>query len=131
MAGPFKCTSMLVKIDGNTVGVVEGMDMELQWNGGIEHFYGSLTGRHAIGGKKGTYSLRRWFMADTDSDLLFDLFDGKIPFSLSGEIDGLSNSQLSLSNCIAYRYKPRTGSANDIIGEEVSGEAVSWSATIA
>ena len=124
--GPFKCTKMLVKIDGNTVGVVEGMDIECQRDGGVEHYYGSEEGKHAIGGKKATFSLRRWFMTDTDTDLLYDLFNLKLPFGLSGEIDGVSNSQLSLSNCIAYRYRPRTGGANDIVAEEGRGEALSW-----
>lgn len=130
MTGPFKCVHVLVKVDGNTVGCIEGMDVETQWNGGIEHCYGSTEGRHAIGGKKATFTARRWFMSDDDTDLFYDLHTNKIPFSLSGEIDGIANSQLTLSNCIAYRYKPRMGGANDIVAEEISGEAVSWSGTI-
>jgi hypothetical protein len=128
--GPFKAVNALVKVNGTTVGCIEGFDPSLQWDGGIEHFYGSLTGRHAIGGKKATFTARRWLMADDDTDLFYDLMNGKVPFSLSGEIDGLANSQLSLSNCIAYGYKHRYGSAGDIVGEEISGEAVDWSATI-
>lgn len=126
MAGPFKCTVMLLKIFGNTVGVVEGASIELEIEGGIEHTYGAREGHHAAGGKRATFSLRRWFMSDTDTDLLYDLFNDEIPFTLSGEIDGQAGSTIELSNCKIYRWRPVMGGPNDIVAEEASGEAVSW-----
>jgi len=132
MAGPYTCTKMLLKIDTNTVGVVTGSDIGLQREGaGIQFVYGSETGYHVIGGKKATFTLQRWYMTDTDTDLLYDLFNDKIPFSLSGEIDGKAGSQLTLSNAVAYTWKFITGDANTTVGEEVTGEAVTWAASIA
>ncbi len=135
VSGAFKCVHVLVKVDGYTVGAVESMDVETSRDGGVEHYYGSTEGRHSIGGKKATFTVRRWFMADDDKDLFYDLAWGgpdqtPIAFGLSGEINGVANSQLSLSNCIAYKYKPRWGSANDLVAEEISGEATSWTSTI-
>lgn len=130
MPGPFRCTDMLVKIDNSTLGVVIGTDIRLSWEGGtVEHVYGSDEGRIAHGGKRGTFRAQRWFMSDTDTDLLFDLFDTKTAFELSGEIDGVAGSLLVLSNCKANAWGLITGDANSIVGEEISGEAVSWGGT--
>jgi hypothetical protein len=121
---------MLVKINGSTLGVVTGLDIRLSREGAAVNFvYGSDSGYHVVGGKKGTFTLNRWFMTDSDTDLLFDLFDLELPFTLSGEISGVT-STLTLSNCRAYTYRPVTGDANSAVGEEVTGEAVGWSATI-
>jgi hypothetical protein len=135
MAGPYKCINMIIKIDGNTVGVVEGFDIDLSYEGGVELHYGSRTGKHAKGGKRATFSLRRWFMTDDDTDLLWDLFNLELPFSLSGELqdnagNAISNSKTTLSDCQIYRWRPRTGAAGDIVAEEASGEAVDWSSEI-
>jgi len=131
MSGPYTCNDMLVKIDGATIGVVTGLDIRLSREGAaIQFVYGLDTGYHVVGGKKGTFTLTRWFETDTDKDLLYDLFDLELPFSLSGEIDGLNNSQLTLSNCRAYTWRPVTGDANTAVGEEITGEAVTWTATI-
>ena len=131
MAGPYRCTNMIVKVNDQILGVVEGLDIDLSYEGGVEHHYGSREGKHSVGGKRATFTIRRWFMADTDTDLLFDLFHNRIPFSLYGyliddEGNPVSNSQIMLSNCIIYRWRPRTGAANDIIGEEASGQATAW-----
>lgn len=130
IGNPYKCVNVVVKIDGNTVGTVESMTIELEHEGGVEPVYGSVTGRHAVGGDRATLSLRRFFMADSDTDLFIDLFDLKLPFGLSGEISGVSNSTISLSDCFAYRYRPVYGAPNDKVGEEISGEATSWSHTL-
>lgn len=136
MAGPFKCTSFKIQImeagvGTVTIGVAEGFDIDLSYEGGVEHRYGSRIGEHAVGGKTATFSLRRWYMSDTDKDLLYDLFNDELVFTLTGELDGVSNSQISLSGCRIYRWRPRTGGANDIVGEEASGEALDWSSEIA
>jgi len=130
MAGPYTCNDMLVKIDGATLGVVTGLDIRLSREGAAVNFvYGSDSGYHVVGGKKGTFTLNRWFMTGSDTDLLFDLFDLELPFSLSGEISGVT-SALTLSNCRAYTYRPVTGDANSAVGEEITGESVGWTATI-
>ena len=127
----YTCNDMLVKIDTNTVGVVTGQDIRLSREGArVQHVYGSDVGYHVVGGKRATFSLQRWFMIDTDTDLFWDLFDLELPFSLSGEIDGLANSQLTLSNCRAYTWRPITGDANSEVGEEISGEATDWTSSI-
>ena len=131
MAGPYTCNDMVVEIDGVAVGVVTGMDIRLSREGaGVRHVYGSDTGYHVVGGKRGTFTLQRWYMTATDTDLLFDLFDLELPFSLSGEIYNVSNSQITLSGCRAYTWRPVTGDPNSDVGEEVTGEAVGWEATI-
>jgi len=122
---------MVVKVNDTILGVVEGFDIELSYEGGVTHRYGSKEGKHSVGGKKATFTIRRWYMADDDTDLLFDLFNNRIPFSLYGyliddEGNTITGSQVMLSNCIIYRWRPRTGAANDIVGEEASGQATAW-----
>lgn len=108
------------------------MDIELLKEKRIEHVYGSTTtreegeGRHARGGHRATFRLQRWFHTDTDTDLLFDLFDLDLPFALSGELDGVTGSTINLSNCEANRWRLITGDANSTVGEEISGESTSW-----
>lgn len=122
---------MLLKIDDTLVDVVEGANIELEKEGGIEGYYGSKTGKHAKGMKRATFTLRRWFKENTDPDILFDLFDLDLPFSLSGEIDGQSNSKITLSDCEIYRYRLIMGGVNDIVAEEAQGEAVDWTSNLA
>ena len=128
MAGPYRCTNMLVKIDSATIGVVNAFDITLTREGGtVEHVYGSVTGYISHGGDRATFTLQRWFYTDTDTDLLYDLFNDKSAFELTGEVSGVATTTLGLSGCKANSYKWITGDANSIVGEEVSGEAVSWS----
>ena len=130
--GPFKCKRMRVTIlddCGNsfTLGVVEGMDIELTKEGGVTPHYDSETGKHAVGTRHATFRLRRWFKTDSgQTDLLFDLFDGEVHFNLSGEISNRAGSRITLSDCVAYSYSPVTGGANDIVSEEIRGEALDW-----
>lgn len=130
MAGPYRCTDVLVKVDSSEVGVVNTMDMEFSYEGGtVEHVYGSDEGYISLGGKRATFTLTRWFMTATDTDLLFDLFNLKLPFELTGEVDGLANSTFGISNAVARIWKPILGDANSIVGEQVSGEGISWGPT--
>jgi len=136
MTNPYKAKNVLVVVDGNTVGVVENMSVELIREGGIEPFYGSETGRHAIGTKHATFTLRRWMFIDTKKKLLFDLFNDKTPFNLEFGIsdmaavpDFVTGMKIVLSDCTGYRWRPVTGSANDIVVEELIGEAVDWDDT--
>jgi len=117
-----------------TLGVVEGMDIELIREGGVTPHYDSETGQHAIGTQRATFRVRRWFKADDENtDLIYDLFNDKTHFDLYGTLypDGtlLAGSQIGLSDCVIYSYAPRTGSANDIVAEEGRGEATRWDNT--
>ena len=136
MTNPFKCKRMLVKVSGQTVGVVEGMGIEFIREGGVEPHYSSETGKHAVGTKRGTFSIRRWMYIDTHKKLLWDLFDDSTPFSLEFGIsdmqpvaDFVAGTRILLSDCLAYRWRPITGAANDIIAEECSGEFTDWDDT--
>jgi len=80
--------------------------------------------------RKGTFTIRRWLRDNTDPDLLLDLFDNELPFVLSGELDGVSNSSLTLSDCEIYRYRWIMGGVDDIVAEEAQGEAVAFSNTL-
>jgi hypothetical protein len=131
MAGPYTCNDMLIKIDASPVGVVTGTDLRLSREGAsIRHVYGSDEGYHVVGGKRATFTLNRWFMTANDTDLLWDIFELELPFALSGEISGVSNSLITISNCRAYTWRPVTGDANSDIGEEITGEGTTWSSTI-
>lgn len=132
MAGagsPYKAKRLRVTVAGVTVGVVEGLSIELIKEGGVEFYYDSETGMHAKGTRHATFSIRRWFKTDTDTDLLYDLFNDDIPFTLTGQITGVTGSTITLSDCEIYRYRLVTGTANDIVAEEASGEAVDWAGT--
>jgi len=126
LGGPFKCVNVVVTVHGSTVGVLESLTMEMEREGGVEPVYGSETGKHAIGGKRATFSFRRWFWTDTDDDLFVDLFENKTAFSLTAQISGDANSLILISDCLAYRYRPVFGAPNDKVGEECSGEATEW-----
>jgi len=130
---PFKCKRMLVICNGNVVGVVEGMAVEFIREGGIEPHYCSETGKHAIGTKHATFSIRRWMYLDSKKRLLYDLFNNQTQFCLEFGLtdmgtppDFVSGTKIVLSDCVGYRWRPITGAANDIIAEELVGEAVDW-----
>lgn len=141
MAGPFRCVNMVVTItvDGQdyTVGVVEGMDIDLSYVGGTEPVYGSRTQKHSAGSKKATFSLTRWYFADEgQEDLLYRIFNEELEFSLSGTLNDphdespLNNTAIEITGCKIYRWRPRTGGADDIIGEEGSGSGTGWSSEV-
>lgn len=130
---PYKCKRILVKIGTNVVGLVEGTAFEFIKEGGIEPHYGSETGKHGIGTRKATFSIRRWMFVDTKKKLLYDLYNGETLFTLEFGITNMAASpdfvagmKMILSDCIGYRWRPITGATNDTIGEELIGEAVDW-----
>lgn len=111
------------------LGIVEGLSIELIKEGGIEFYYASETGKHAKGTRHATFTIRRWFGADETAvkrGLLYELFNGDIPFSLIAKVDDQGDMMVFLSDCEIYRWRPITGTANDIIAEEAVGEAVDW-----
>ncbi len=139
-SGPFRCTNMLVSLTSGgttyTVGVVEGFDINMGYAGGAEPYYGSRIRKHSAGSKEATFSITRWFYADTGQEnLLLDLFLAETEFSLEGDLQTnagvpIPNTQLQLTGCRMYKYRPRTGHADDIIGEEASGQATNWSTNV-
>jgi len=138
--GPFKAKRMRITIidsvtgEHYTLGVVEGLDMRLVKEGGVVPHYDSDEGKHAIGTKRATFRIKRWFKTDSNigtlgsgqHDLLFDLFNEETRFNLRGEISGLAGSTILLSDCVIYDYGPVSGGANDIVSEEARGEATNW-----
>ena len=141
MAGPFRCVNMVVSIESDdgtfTVGVVEGMDIDLSYVGGSEPVYGSRTQRHSAGSKKATFTITRWYFADEgQEDLLYRIFNEEMEFTLSGSLNDpqteepLENSTVTITGCRLYRWRPRTGGADDIIGEEGSGSGTGWSSEV-
>lgn len=129
---PYTANIMIIKIDLATIGVVTAEDISLTHEGGtVTHYYGSYTGAIAEGGNRATFRLQRWFMADVDTDLFFDLFNDKTSFSLSNELSGVATSTVTITGCMANTWRPILGDANAIIGEEISGEGTAWTSTIA
>lgn len=139
MAGPYRCTNLVIVITAGgtpyTVGVVEGLDIDLGYEGGAEPVYGSRTRVHSAGSKTVTFTLTRFFYADaTQEDLLLDLFGNETTFTLQGSLvdaDGaaIANTTIIITGCRLYRWRPRTGGADDIIGEEASGQGTGWTIT--
>lgn len=139
-SGPFRCTNMLVKLVSGittyTVGVVEGFDINMGYKGGPEPHYGSRIGVHSAGSKEATFAITRWFYADTGQEnLLLDLFLAETEFTLEGDLQtnagvAIPNTQIQLLHCRMYKYRPRTGHADDIIGEEASGSATDWATNV-
>jgi hypothetical protein len=59
------------------------------------------------------------------------LLANETEFSLQGSLvdkDGsaISHTTLKITGCRLYKYRPRTGGADDIIGEEGSGSGTNW-----
>jgi hypothetical protein len=142
MAGPFRCVNMVVTINIDStdyvVGVVEGLDIDLSYTGGTEPVYGTRTPRHSAGSKKATFTLTRWYYADAgQEDLLYRLFRDELTFTLKGHLldphaeTEVSNTSITITGCRLYRWRPRTGGADDIIGEEAQGQGTGWTSEIA
>lgn len=107
-----------------TLSVVDGISIELLYEGGMEFLFGQDTGEVGLGPKHATFTIRRWFYDDTDKDLLFDLFNGKISFDLKGNV--ATNAVIRIRRCKGLRWRPVTGTANDTVAEELIGEAEDW-----
>lgn len=139
MAGPYRCVNMKVSIiSGSTtyvVGVVEGFDINVGYKGGAEPYYGSRTPKVSAGSYEATFNLTRWFYTDAKQEqLLLDLFLGEVDFTLEGSLvdntgTPISNTTIMLTGCRMMKWRPRTGHADDIIGEEGSGVATGWTLT--
>lgn len=144
--GNYRCTNMVLKITYSgteyTLGVVEGLDISLGFEGSPEAVYGTRIKKHGHGSKAASFTITRWFYADLNKPdapalqtsqeaLLLDLFDGEVEFTLEGSLItnanvDIPNTSITLTGCMIYRWRPRTGGADDIIGEEASGYATDW-----
>ena len=139
MVGNYRGTNFVIKITQGEneyiVGVVEGIDLDFGYAGGPEPYFGSRTKKHSAGSKTVSFTIRRWYYADTgQEDLLLDLFQNETEFTLEGYLidkngNTIGNTTIKLLNCRLYRWRPRTGGADDIIGEEASGYALDWDFT--
>jgi len=115
-----------------TLTVVEGMDISLGFEGGPEAKYGSRIKSHSLGSKTAPFTITRWWYSDTGQEALFlDLFDGELTFTLKGSLItnagvAIEHTSVTLTGCKLYRWSPRTGGADDIVGEEGSGFATDW-----
>jgi len=119
----------------HTIETVELIDLEVSREGGVESKYGKdfvdgqykPRNRHKIGMKRTRFTLRKWYKADTsNTDLLYTLFDNDTEFILEEYIPNIVTGVkgLQLRDCIIYHHIVITGSSNDIIGEEVTGEGI-------
>lgn len=138
MAGPYRGVNLILQIDDDlgggfvTVGVVEGSDIDFGYEGGPESCYGTRIKSHSAGSKRISFTLTRWYYTDSgQQDLLLALFKNETTFALQGYLidkDGnqIGKTTIKLTGCRLYRWHPRTGGADDILGEEASGFATDW-----
>ena len=85
MTKPIKAKNVRILINsseglGDIIGVVENLTVEFSFDGGVEPHYGSDTGKHAIGTKRATFTLRRWMYIDTNDDLFYDLLENPLMY---------------------------------------------------
>jgi hypothetical protein len=114
------------------IGCVEGSDIDLGYEGGAEACYGTRIKTIGTGSKKISFTITRWYYADTgQEDLLLDMFDNNTEFTISGYLidkDGntISNTTIEITGCQILNWKPRTGGADDVLGEEARGFGTDW-----
>lgn len=136
MAGPYRAVNLVLQVTIGettyTVGCVEGSDIDFGYEGGPEACYGTRTKSHSAGSKRISFTLTRWYYTDVgQEDLLLDLFKDETSFTLKGHLvdkDGvtISDTEIVITGCRLYRWRPRTGGADDIVGEEASGFGTDW-----
>ena len=139
MAGPYRGVNLVLEVTivltDYTIGVVEGSDIDFGYEGGPESCYGTRIKTHSAGSKAITFTITRWYYTDeAQEDLLLDLFTGETSFTLKGHLidkdgDLISDTEIKLTGCRLYGWKPRTGGAEDILGEEARGSATNWDFT--
>lgn len=133
MSSPVTAKQMRLSISANglvyTLAAVEMVDFQILREGGVEHRYGlrgiQSDNRHKVGMKRAKFTIRRFFKTDPNQGKVFyDLHDNDTEFILKEYVkdsDGFIG--LRLNGCMSYNYRLVTGTANDIVGEEISGEA--------
>jgi hypothetical protein len=146
MAGPYRCVNMVLSITAGgtnyTVGVVEGLNIQVGFKGGAEPYYGTRIPKVSAGSKDVSFTITRWFYADatvsgghTQESLLLDLFLNEVDFTLEGNLQDnagipVANTKISITGCRVMKWRPRTGHADDIIGEEGEGVGTNWTMNV-
>lgn len=135
--GPYRGVNLVIEVNYGgqdyTVGFVEGVDIDLGYEGGPEPKYGSRTKSHSAGSKRVSFTITRWYYTDAgQEDLLLDLFTDETSFTLKGHLvdadgDEIADTEIQITGCRLYSWKPRTGGAEDILGEEARGFGTDWS----
>jgi hypothetical protein len=128
---------LTVIVDDTTyiLGCVEGSDIDLGYEGGAESSYGTRIKRIGKGSKKASLTITRWYYADEgQEDLLLDLFKNEDVFDVEGYLidkDGtqISDTTIKIIGVQMMNWKPRTGGAEDVLGEEGRALAVDWDFT--
>jgi hypothetical protein len=117
---------------GFIVGVVEGADITIGYKGGAEPIYGTRIPVVSVGSFEVSFSLTRWYFADdSQRDLLLNLMEGELNFTMQGQLydnsgAAVPNSVIKITGCRILKYRPRMGGADDIIGEEATGVGTNW-----
>ncbi len=138
MSLPFKNKYARVTVDDKLISVVELTGLEIIRNGKVEAKYGYMPSangvwhssrRHSKGPTFARFSIRRWFKTGLQQPLFFSLHNNHTLFTIqqyvTQTVEGLYKG-LQLNNCQIYRYRLVTGGTNDIMAEEIIGEATSW-----
>lgn len=133
MTSPYVGKKLRVTIksgaDTYILGVVEMMELEVLRDGKVEHYYHDNR-KHSVGMKRVRFRVRRWFKSDQSdrTNLLYNLHLNNTTFDLSEFLKDITGTfvGLTLNDCVIYRYAEVTGSANDVVAEEASGEALVW-----
>lgn len=134
--GPYRGVNLVLQLNSGSgyvnVGVVEGCDIDFGYEGGPEACFGTRTKSHSAGSKRISFTITRWYYTSVGAqDLLLDLFENETSFTLKGFLvdkDGttIADTDILITGCRLYRWHPRTGGADDIMGEEASGFGTGW-----
>lgn len=136
MVSPIITKQMRLSISANglvyTLAAVEMVDFQILREGGVEHRYGlrgiQSDNRHKVGMKRAKFTIRRFFKTDPNQgQVLFNIHDNSIEFILREYVkDSSGFTGLVMNGCVSYNYRLVTGTANDIISEEIFGEGTVW-----
>lgn len=136
MAGPYRGVNLVLSVKSNgsyvPIGVVEGCDIDFGYEGRPESCFGTRTKSHSAGSRRIALTVTRWYYtASGAQDLLLDLFENESEFTLKGSLvdkDGvaIANTDIIITGCKLYRWHPRAGGADDVLGEEASGFGTGW-----
>jgi hypothetical protein len=136
MTGAYRCTDLKITATVNGLNyicdVVTAFDCDFSYEGGSEPVYGQRSPKHSAGSKAIKFALTRMFYADSGNESLFlDLFTGEDEFTLTTNLIDksgvdIAGTAVQLIDCRVYNYKPIMGNANDVLGEQISGEGLNW-----
>lgn len=133
---PFRNVNFNLEIDDGsgyaTVGCVVGSDFNFEYEGAPENIYGNREKSHSVSAKRINFTLTRWYYSNSGrEDLLLDLFNSETTFTLRGFVtdkdeNEVEDAEFTVTNCLIYDWKPVSGSAEDILGEQVLVCSANW-----